>query len=145
MAASLAPACFSVSELYATPSGAVGRCFTAILAAEWRGFIGRSWNSERPLVFAHIILTKTLGVRQAREIRARITRYMDLWERCLHTGLVGDAEAEGAAREGRAASGGEEEDEDVVSSYHDTVLSGNIRQAIRWATDIEGGRVSPLG
>ena len=70
---------------------------------------------------------------------------MDLWERCLHTGLVGDAEAEGAAREGRAASGGEEEGEDVVSSYHDTVLSGNIRQAIRWATDREGGRVSPLG
>ena len=57
---------------------------------------------------------KTLGVRRAREIRARITRQMDLWERGLHSGLVGDTEAEGAAREDRAASGGEEEDEAVA-------------------------------
>ena len=68
----------------------------------------RSWNYKRPLVFAHIVLTKTLGVRRAREIRARITRQMNLWERGLHTGLVGDDKAEGAAREGRAASSGEE-------------------------------------
>ena len=47
---------------YATPSEAVGRRFTAILAAEWRGVLAWSWNSEIPLVFAHIVLTKTLGV-----------------------------------------------------------------------------------
>ena len=51
---------------------------------------------------------KTLGIRRAKEIRAQITRQMDLWERGIHTGLVGDAKAEGAAKEGRAASGGEE-------------------------------------
>ena len=39
----------------------------------------------------------------------QITRQMDLWERGLHVGLVGDAEAKGAAREGRATSGGDEE------------------------------------
>ena len=41
---------------YATPSGALGRRFTEILAAVWRGVLNRSWNSERPLVFAHVIL-----------------------------------------------------------------------------------------
>ena len=91
---------------YATPSEAVGRRFTEILAAEWRGVLTRSWNSERPLIFAHVVLTKTLGVRRAREIRARITRRMDLWERGQYAGLAGDAKAEGAAREGRAASDG---------------------------------------
>ena len=64
---------------YAMPAGVVGRCFTAILVAEWREVISRSWNSERPLVFAHVVLTKTLGVHRAREIRARITRCMDIW------------------------------------------------------------------
>ena len=64
---------------YATPSGAVGHRFMAILAAEWRGVLSRSWNSERPLVFAHVVLTKTLGVRRAQEIRSSITRRMDLW------------------------------------------------------------------
>ena len=62
---------------YATPSGAVGRRFTAILAAECRGVISQSWNSERLLVFAHVVLTKMLGVRRSWEIRARITRRMD--------------------------------------------------------------------
>ena len=52
---------------------------------------------------------------------------MDHWERGLHAGLVGDAKAEGAAREGRAASLGEEEDEAVAWSYHNTVLSGKLR------------------
>ena len=64
---------------YAKPSGAVGRRFTAILAAEWQGVLAQNWNSKIPLVFAHVVITKALGVRRAREIRARITRRMDLW------------------------------------------------------------------
>ena len=111
----------------------------AILAAEWRGVLILSWNSKIPLVFTHVVLTKTLGVRRAREIRARIMRRMDLWERGHHAGLVGDAEVEGDAQERRADSGGEEGDEAVARSYHDTVLSGKLRQAVRRATDREGG------
>ena len=64
---------------------------------------------------------------------------MDLWERGIHAVLVGDAEVEGAAREGRAASGGEEEEEAVARSYHYTVLSGNLSQTVRRANDREGG------
>ena len=78
---------------YTTPSGAVGRRFTAILAAEWWGVLSWIWNAERPLVFALVVLTKMLGVRRAREIWARITRRMDLWERGQYAGLVGDDEA----------------------------------------------------
>ena len=81
----------------------------------------------------------TLDVRRAKEIRARITRKIDLWEMGLHVGLLGDAEAEGAAREGRSARKIEEEDEVVSQSYNDTVLSGKLRKAVRWATDREGG------
>ena len=124
---------------YATPSVTVGCRFTAIFVDEWRGVIGRSWNSERPLVFAHVILTKTLGVCRAQEIRARIVRRMDLWERYLQTGLVGDAKAKGAVREGRAASAGEEDNEAAARSYQDTVFSGKLRQAVRQATNREGG------
>ena len=124
---------------YATPSGAVGHRFTAILEAEWRGVLSRSWNSKRPLVFAHVVLTKTLGVRRAREIRERITRHMDLWGRGQHAGLVGDSEVEGASREGRAAFSIKEEENAMAQSFHETVLSGKIRQAVCWATDREWG------
>ena len=94
---------------YATPTVAVGRRFTAILDVEWWGVIYWSWNSKIPLGFAHIVLRKTLSIHRDREIRARITRRMDLWERGIHAGLVGDAKAEGAARDGRYLSGGEGE------------------------------------
>ena len=43
---------------------------------------------------------------------------MDLWERGQDTGLVGDAKAEGAAREGRSAFSGKEEDDAVAQSFH---------------------------
>ena len=46
---------------------------------------------------------------------------------------------EGAAREGRDAIRGEEEDKAVAQSYHDMVLSSNLRQAVRQATDRKGG------
>ena len=133
------------ASCYDTPSGAVGHHFTEILAAGWRGVLAWSWNSERTLVFAHVFLTKTLGVRRAQNIRARITRGMDLWKRGQHAGLVRDAKAEGAAQEGRAASGGGDEDDAVARSFHEKVLSGKLRQDVRLATDREGGGVSPPG
>ena len=54
-------------------------------------------------------------------------------------GLLGNAEAEGAAREGRAASGGEEEDKNIAKSYHDTVLYDKLRKVVCQATDREVG------
>ena len=118
----------------------MGHRFTAILAAEWWEVLGRSWNSKRPLFFAHIVLTKTLGVCRAKETQARITRRIDLWERGLHLGLVGDSEAGGASRDGRGASGGEEEDEAVSQIYYDTVLSGKLQKVVHGEINREGGQ-----
>ena len=95
-----------LASWYATPSGAVGCWLMAILAAEWRGVLRRTWYSKIPLVFSHVVLMKMLGVCRARDIWDRITRKMDLWERGIHMGLVKGIEVEGAVREGRYASGG---------------------------------------
>ena len=88
------------------------------------------------------MLTKTLGIRQAREISSSITRRMDLWERGQHAGLVGDAKAEGAAQEGRAAFSGEEDDNTVARGFHETVLSGKLWQAVHWQLTGRGKGVS---
>ena len=80
---------------YSTPSGAVWRRFMAILAAEWRGVLNSSWNSERPLIFIHVVLTKKLGVLRSQEIKARIMRRMKIWETGVHAGLMGGSKAEG--------------------------------------------------
>ena len=62
--------------------------------------LNRKWNSERALVFSHVVLTSTLGAQKVRWIRARIDRCLDLWERGIHAGLVGGALAEGRSMEG---------------------------------------------
>ena len=95
-----------MASWYSTPSGAVGSRFTAILAAECQGVLRRTWNSEKPLVFSHVVLANIMGVRRAREIWAQINRRMDIWDRGFHEGLVGDTEAEGYVSEVIATSGG---------------------------------------
>ena len=80
-----------------------------------------------------------MGVRRAHEIRGRITQQTDLWERAQHAGLVGDAEAEGAAKCGKAAFIGEEQEDSVAWGFHETVLSGKLQKSLRRATEREGG------
>ena len=60
-------------------------------------------------------------------------------ERVHHAGLVGDADVEEAALEGSAAFIGKEEDDAVAQSFHETVFSGKLRQAVCRATNREGG------
>ena len=99
----------------------------------------RKWNPERPLVFAHAVLTKTLGTRKVREIRARIDRQLNLWERGIHAGLVWDVLEEGRDQEGRIDIRVEEEEDCLARSFHITVLSGNLQQAVYKANGREGG------
>ena len=63
--------------------------------------INHKWNFERPLVFAHVVLTRTLGACKARDIQARIDCRLDLWERGVYAVLVGSVLAECRDREGR--------------------------------------------
>ena len=62
------------------------------------GLLNKIWNSERPLIFACVVLTKMLSARKDRDIRSRFTSRMKLWERGIHVGLVGDTEGEGYSR-----------------------------------------------
>ena len=66
---------------------------------EWKEVLVPKWNSEQPLVFTHVVLTRILGSRKAREIRARIKRQLHIWDRGMYAGLVGDVLEEGRAGE----------------------------------------------
>jgi hypothetical protein len=100
----------------------------------------RKWNSERPLVFATVVLCQTTGVRKSHQIRARLKRCMDLWEDGKYAALVCDFQAEGRAREG-FASNRTEDDESRARRFNGTVLSGKLRAAVRRATARQGGGV----
>ena len=53
--------------------------------------------------------------------------------------MVGDAEAEGAAREGISTRGGEEDDRSMSRKFHSTIISRDIWKSVRWASNREGG------
>ena len=111
---------------YSTPPGKAGCQFTAVLAEERRGVLDRKWDSERPLVFSHVVLTSTLRERKAREIRLIINHWLDLWEKGMHTGLVRDALVEGRSKEGHVERCKEEEEYRLARIFHITLISRKL-------------------
>ena len=62
-------------------------------------------------------MTRTLSSCKSKEIRSRIDRQLDLWERGIHAGMVGDALAEGRAREGHIKQHDKEEDNCLARNF----------------------------
>jgi hypothetical protein len=123
---------------YSVPKGAVGRRFLAILTSEFHGARNRRWNSERPLVFAAVILQTKTGVRRAGDIRRRLTARMDLWTKGRFAALVDDTEVE---LQSKTATSGRPDEEARARAYNARVLSGRLRSACRILTRRDGGGV----
>ena len=109
---------------------------------EWLGVTNCKCNYEIPLLFAHVVLTRTLSIRKAREILARINRRLDLWEIGIHARLVGDVFTEVRSREVFVEQHDIEEGGCLARRFRSTLLSVNLRHAFSRATNREGG-VSP--
>ena len=123
---------------YIVPKGAVGRRFLTILVDEFRGVRDRQWNSERPLIFATVVLQKTPGVRRAKDIRLRMTKRMDRWDQGCHTALVDDTELEVLQKVSASRA---PDDETRARSFNARVLSGRLNSAVRTLTNRSGGGV----
>jgi hypothetical protein len=76
------------SLTYDAPSGAVGRRFIDMLAVILEGLISRKWNAERFIVFQMVVLQRTRDVTRAADIKERITKRLDAWERGEFLSLV---------------------------------------------------------
>ena len=107
--------------------------------------IDKKYNSKRLLIFSHVVLPRTLSTRKDREIRTRIDHRIDLWERRIHTGLMGGEFTEGRYREGRVEQSDVEEQDRLARSFHSTWMPGKLWQAVCWDNNREGGGVSPPG
>eukprot|EP00957_Ditylum_brightwellii_P023109 1743243-Ditylum_brightwellii.AAC.1 len=125
---------------YNVPSGPVGRRFATILTVEFAGVRDQHWNSEQVIVFIAVVLQTTPDTRWSRDIRAQISRCMDLWEEGLHARLVDDMVASAMELEGRQPTP-EGEEERRARQFNSTVLSGRLRQAVRRATAQDQGGV----
>ena len=78
------------SHAYDVPSGAVGKRFVERVAEELKGIKARKWNSERFLVLQVVILQRSRDVKRSRDVRRRIAKRLDAWEKGQFTMLVED-------------------------------------------------------
>ena len=82
--------------------------------------LNRKCNSKRPLVFANVVFTNTMGACKAREIQARIDHLLVGRYNGMCTGLVEDALAEGKDQ-GRVKRSVKEEEVRLACIFHSTV------------------------
>jgi hypothetical protein len=127
------------STAYDVPSGAVGKRFVEKVAEEMRGIKSRKWNSERFIVFQLVILQKSREVKRSRDIRRRITKRLDAWEKGQTTMLVEDTlrsmESHLSHKRGQTTP------EQRSKIFHQKVLRGNLRGAVRYLTEREKGGI----
>jgi len=124
---------------YKVPKGPVGKRFVKILTQELRGVRTRQWNSEKPLLFAAVILQKAEGVTGSGDIRRRLTQRMDLWDQGSYIALVDSTEKEVLGRVGPARRTKDEAAE--ARAFDSMVKSGRLRKAVRSITSRDGGGV----
>ena len=63
---------------YIVPKGQIGWRYRKYLTLLWQGVRHRKWNSERPLMFAKLILQTSPNVKKSNDVRARLKLRMGL-------------------------------------------------------------------
>ena len=63
---------------YIVPKGQIGWRYYKYLTLLWQGVRHRKWNSERPLMFAKLILQTSPNVKKSNDVRARLKLRMGL-------------------------------------------------------------------
>lgn len=80
MAKLVEEACSLPSAMYKVPVGAAGKRFIWALDKELKGIKSRNWNAERVMIFTMVILQKNREVKQAKDIKCRISHRLDSCE-----------------------------------------------------------------
>jgi hypothetical protein len=127
------------SHAYGLPSGAVGKRFVERAAEELKGVKSRKWNSEKFIVFQLVVLQQSRDVKRSRDVRRQISRRLDAWEKGQFTMLVEDTlrsmEAHLSHKQGTTTP------EQRTKTFHQKVLHGNLRGAVRYLTERQKGGI----
>ncbi len=125
---------------YHLSSGAISQHFLKTLVEEWKGMLDRKWNAEHLLTFSLVVLQCTPGVSHSSDIRTHIRDRIKLW----HSGTYFDALVSNTVSEVTSHTTGPPKPQSEDSrhrTFNSTVLSGQLRKAIRHLTNRDSGGV----
>ena len=123
---------------YTVPKGRVGRHFCKYLTLLLKGVRERKWNSERPMMYAKLILQTTPDVKKSCNIRTRLDLRITLWEKGRIRALIDDVIAEIG---GKPHVRREKDNAAKARSYQARAISGRLRSAVREVKNSAGGGV----
>ena len=123
--------------LYDLPNGRWATRFLETLTNLWVGVVERRWNSERPLVFQACILRRVRGISRFHDVKPIIWGRLDAWDAERFVALVRAVE-EATLDVGGGSGGpraGMEDATSIARKYHNMVLGGKVRAAVRMVTN----------
>jgi hypothetical protein len=127
----------SPDRYFVPTKGPVGKRFLTIFAHELQEVrLNRTANSEKPMIFAATILQSVPTVTQAKDIKARLTTRMNMWQKGEYKALVDDTENAALSAIGSTRRTC---DESRGRAYNKRVLTGRLRSAVRNLTNRGGG------
>ena len=121
------------SSLYKVPDSSVGKRLTQVLTTELRNVRLLKNTSEKLIVFILVILHRVRGITSYSDIRKHISRQLNRWE-------AGEYEFATLKYQLLFITKNKTEEEHF-RAFHQNVLSGNLRGAVRYLTDRVGGVV----
>ena len=124
-------------QLYDLPNGRWAHRFLETLTHLWNGVVERRWNSERPLVFLACILQRVRGISRMHDIKPIIWGRLDAWDAERYVALVREVEEAtlDVGGGGRGMRTWQEDTNSIRRKYHNMVLGGKVRVAMRMVTN----------
>jgi hypothetical protein len=110
-----------------------------MLADMLAGIQAQKMNAERFIVFQIVVLQPSREVKNAKEVRKRLTSRMDAWQQGKFSKLVQNTERRMetllSAKQGRLTP------EQRAKIFHRNMLRGDVRGAVRCITEREKGGI----
>lgn len=126
-------------SFYDTPNGSIGKQIVVKFAELVEGISKRKWNGERLIVFAQVILQRKQDINRARDIRRHISHKLELWNKGEFQLLFEMTLRELQANLSKSQS--TTTPEQRAKTFHNKVLRGNLRSAVRYITEREKGSI----
>jgi hypothetical protein len=125
---------------YDAPSGAVGRRFIEKLAELLDGIRDRKLNAKKFIVFQIVVMQRSRDVKKAKDIRRQISRQLDAWEEGKFSMLVHNT-VRSMESFLSTKRGGDVTTEQRAKIFHQKMLRGDVRGAVRYLSDREKGGI----
>jgi hypothetical protein len=122
--------------LYNPPDGHVVLRFLLLYCNEFIRVWHCDSNSDCNMIFLACILCHETDITRCKDINARVTKWMNLWEQGHVLELVQCTAATASHGTGGRQS---ETDNSIAKKYHSIVPRGKLRAAIRMVTGRSGG------